>query len=292
MNDSRWFLFSGIIGRLKMRSTYLFNRLCLQRDLPSRTPGPLGINDQADPNLRTRLGITPGPLGMNDDADPNTIKSLHYLPRKARPANSSGYVIPQPHSSKPPLLSDLDIETTAKAYDVDAAAIYAVSDVESGGRTGFDSKGRPKVLFEARWFHQFTGGRYDYSHPYLSQATWAGARRFYGIGQWSRLLDAFSLDPKSALKSASWGKFQIMGFNHSGFKNVFEFCDAMFISEKEHLKSFVAYCQDHNLISFLRDKKWALCAKAYNGAAYKQNDYDLKLESAYGYYKKRSLSRQ
>ncbi|GFO63989.1 N-acetylmuramidase family protein [Geomonas paludis] len=227
---------------------------------------------------------------MNDDADPGTVNSLHYLLRKARAADSSaGYVIPQPLSLTPPLLSDLDFETTAKAYDVDAAAIFAVSEVESGGRTGFDSKGRPKVLFEARWFHHFTAGRYDHSHPHLSQTTWAGARRFYGKGQWRRLFEAFSIDPKSAVKSASWGKFQIMGFNHSGFKNVFDFCDAMFLSEKEHLKSFLAYCQDHHLIPLLRDRKWALFPKGYNGTAYKQNHYDLKLETAYQHYKKRSL---
>lgn len=261
--------------------------------MPSRTPGPLGRNDQADPSFRTRLGITPGPLGINDDADPNTVRSLHNLPKKRKNAGpSAGYTIPEPRSITPPLLTDTDIETTAKAYDVDAAAIFAVSEIESGGQTGFDSNGRPKILFEARWFHRFTAGRYDYSHPHLSQATWEGARKFYGKGQWRRLLDAFSMEPEAALKSASWGKFQIMGFNHSGFKNVFEFCDSMFISEKEHLKSFLAYCQDHHLISFLRDKKWTLFAKNYNGPAFKQNHYDLKLETAYEHFKKRSRSPQ
>lgn len=38
---------------------------------PARTPGPLGLNDQGDPNVTTRLGDTPGPLGANDHADAN-----------------------------------------------------------------------------------------------------------------------------------------------------------------------------------------------------------------------------
>ena len=38
---------------------------------PARTPGPLGFNDQGDPNKLTRLGDTPGALGFNDWADPN-----------------------------------------------------------------------------------------------------------------------------------------------------------------------------------------------------------------------------
>ncbi len=36
-----------------------------------RTPGPLGYNDQSDPNMCTRLGDTPGPLGFQDSGDPN-----------------------------------------------------------------------------------------------------------------------------------------------------------------------------------------------------------------------------
>jgi hypothetical protein len=39
--------------------------------IPARTPGALGINDQADPNLTTLLGDTPGSLGVCDWADPN-----------------------------------------------------------------------------------------------------------------------------------------------------------------------------------------------------------------------------
>jgi uncharacterized protein (TIGR02594 family) len=35
-----------------------------------RTPGPLGFNDQADPNMCTLLGNTPGVLGLLDGADP------------------------------------------------------------------------------------------------------------------------------------------------------------------------------------------------------------------------------
>lgn len=37
--------------------------------LPSRTPGPLGHNDAADPSSRAYLGDTPGPLGFNDAWD-------------------------------------------------------------------------------------------------------------------------------------------------------------------------------------------------------------------------------
>ncbi|HWY23081.1 MAG TPA: hypothetical protein VNX26_17785 [Candidatus Acidoferrum sp.] len=38
--------------------------------IPPRTPGPLGVNDQADPNVTSLLGDTPGSLGIFDWADP------------------------------------------------------------------------------------------------------------------------------------------------------------------------------------------------------------------------------
>jgi hypothetical protein len=37
--------------------------------VPSRTPGPLGKNDAADPTITAQLGDTPGPLGLNDHGD-------------------------------------------------------------------------------------------------------------------------------------------------------------------------------------------------------------------------------
>jgi hypothetical protein len=228
--------------------------------VPSRTPGPLGHNDQGDPNVYSSFGDTPGPLGINDYADPTLSSSLLYLLKQykvcvgSQNSNLTNYVIPQPSTIAPPLISDSDITEAATVLGVEPAAIYAVSKVESGGRTGFDSKGRPKILFEALWFHKFTGGMYDTNHPSLSQATWGRAKLYYDEDQWARLSEAFTLDAESALKSASWGKFQVMGFNHNGFINVFRFCDAMFISEREHLRTFLAYCQDHHLVRHLKSK--------------------------------------
>lgn len=40
-----------------------------QRIFPARTPGPTGLNDQADPNVFSELGKTPGPTGYHDYAE-------------------------------------------------------------------------------------------------------------------------------------------------------------------------------------------------------------------------------
>ena len=39
--------------------------------VPSKTPGPLGVNDHADPNVAAYFGDTPGPVGVGDFADPD-----------------------------------------------------------------------------------------------------------------------------------------------------------------------------------------------------------------------------
>jgi len=56
------------------RST-LFSTIGLKHDsseaVPSRTPGPLGMNDAASPSVKAYLGDTPGPCGRNDGSDPN-----------------------------------------------------------------------------------------------------------------------------------------------------------------------------------------------------------------------------
>jgi len=79
----------------------------------------------------------------------------------------------------------------------------------------------------------------------------------YGENQYKRLAKAYALNQETALKACSWGKFQIMGFNHeaAGFSTVLSYVQAMCISEREHLKAFV------NFINADRVKKNALIKK-------------------------------
>lgn len=98
-----------------------------------------------------------------------------------------------------------------------------------------------------------------------------------------RLELAVSLDREAALMSASWGKFQIMGFNYKkcGFKTIQEFVNAMYESESAQLKAFVAYIKNRNLADELQNKQFAQFAYYYNGAGFKKNRYDEKLLKSY-----------
>ena len=183
------------------------------------------------------------------------------------------------------LLTDEDYRRAATTLGCEAAAIRAVADVESGGRTGFLPDGRPKILFESHVFSKLTGGEYDPTHPDISTARWT--RNYVGgAGEYDRLGRAMHLDREAALKAASWGKFQILGMNYSraGSRTVDEFVEAQKRSEKEHLDAFVNFILSYDLSDELRDRRWADFARKYNGPHYAKNRYDQKMAEAYARY--------
>ena len=182
-----------------------------------------------------------------------------------------------------------DFQNAAKRLDCDVAAIKAVAEVESAG-DGFLEDGTLKILFEGHIFYKYTHGAFAGSHPDLCYPKWT--REHYAKGanadirshkEWERLLAARKLDEKAALLSASYGKFQIMGFNHlhCGYKNVADFFSDMQQNENEHLKSFCEYLLDVGLDDELRLHHWDSFAYKYNGPEYKKNNYDLKLAAAW-----------
>ena len=184
----------------------------------------------------------------------------------------------------PTTLTDDDFARAADALSVDPAAIRAVCSVETSGG-GFLADGRPKILFEAHTFHLLTDGKYDDDFPNLSSSDWNRALYAQSTDhQFDRLEAAIQLDDEAALKSASWGLFQIMGENFAqcGFACVQDFVLAMEAGEGHHLDAFVAFVR-HNahLLTALQDKDWAAFALGYNGPGYAANHYDTKLLQAY-----------
>lgn len=177
-------------------------------------------------------------------------------------------------------LTEKDFQIAAKTLNCEIAAIKAVSEVESRGK-GFYPDGFPVILFERHKFRQFTKGKYNESHPHLSGP--AGGYGKAGQNQRNKFNEAFALDPNAAMKSCSWGKFQIMGFNFEvcGFDSVDQFVEAMKESEGTQLQAFVSFVIGNDLASPLRNKNWAAFAKGYNGASYAINQYDTKMAKAY-----------
>jgi len=183
------------------------------------------------------------------------------------------------------LLTEKDFVQAAKLLRCEVASIKAVAEIESAG-TGFTRDRKPKILFEGHWFNKLTNNRFRESHPDLACKNWDEARKFYKHSQYDRLQLAKQLDSIEALKSCSWGKFQIMGFNHTlcGYSNVVDFVNDCYVSEYKHLEMFIKYCMNRRLDGYIRDKDWSNFARLYNGPRYKENKYDEKMRIAYEKY--------
>lgn len=183
------------------------------------------------------------------------------------------------------LLTDADFARAANLLGCEPAAIRAVASVESNG-DGFHKDGRPKILFEAHIFSRLTGHRFDESHPTISSRVWNAALYRGGEREHDRLAQAVALDRDAALQSASWGKFQIMGFNFKrcGFTLLVDFVSAMQRSEGEHLTAFCHFVKSMGLDDELRRHEWAAFARGYNGPQYTVNRYDARIQQAFDLY--------
>lgn len=177
-------------------------------------------------------------------------------------------------------LTEADIAEAARSLGVESALIAAVAEVESAG-AGFLPDGRPVILFERHVFSRETAHRHDAMHPDISNPSRGGYGRG-GAHQYGRLHRAIALDRVAALRSASWGRFQIMGFNASvcGFPSVEAFVQAMTRGEAEHLKAFIAFCQANDLIRHLVVHNFPAFTRGFNGEGQVEY-YAGRLKAAY-----------
>ncbi|MCY1274945.1 His-Xaa-Ser repeat protein HxsA [compost metagenome] len=177
------------------------------------------------------------------------------------------------------------------------AALWAVFEVETSGITqgfGFRADRRPQILFERHKFRDATGGRFNASDPDIS-----GPQGGYGglATQYPKLERALALCKKAnlgvepALRSASWGLGQVMGFNYqlAGFASAEEMVKAMVRSEDAQLMGMVGYLGGTGLTRHLKNQNWEAFARGYNGKSYAQNHYHIKLEEQYARFSSGSM---
>ena len=185
------------------------------------------------------------------------------------------------------LLSQGAIDAAAERLGVPVAAIHAVNEVESRG-SGFLENDKPAILFERHVMYQRLekAGQpaADLAERYPNLVNPKRGGYAGGTAEHGRLSNAILIDRQCALESASWGLFQIMGYHwHAlGYDSADDFVDAMQSGEDAQLDAFVRFIEaDPDLHKALKGRKWVDFAKRYNGAAYKENLYDVKLARAY-----------
>lgn len=185
-------------------------------------------------------------------------------------------------------IDDVDLPILAMEYGIGEDEVHAVLDAESAGK-GFDQHGRPKMLFEPHIFWKLLGPgpqRDEAARQGIAYAKWKPGA--YPEDSYPRLLKAISINYEIALRSASWGLGQIMGFNYAaaGYGTahgmVMDFLD----DEEMHLRAMFRFIWDKGLDKYLRQRNWKAFAAGYNGPGFAKNGYDKKLAERFAHWQK------
>lgn len=257
-----------------MNDKYIFDAV---RDiLKARGCGPAGITTGEFTKLKTAINASVAtglpPIAPTPGVEPRKLTEADYVHAAS---------VLSPRANAKLVKAVMKIESNGGWFEDIRADI-----LDLDGPGGFIDGDMPKILFEAHWFDRLTGGRYRKSHPNISSAKWNRALYVGGAAEYRRLHVAMELDREAALKSASWGLFQIMGFNHvaAGHATVEDFVAAMKRSEAEQLLAFVNFVKSKGLVDEMlkiMDGDGRPFAAAYNGPGYEANNYHTKLVAAY-----------
>ena len=191
-------------------------------------------------------------------------------------------------------LSEADYQGAADKLGCEVAAIKAVAKMETGKCGVWDEKNRPAILYECHLFSRLTKRTYDQTHPDISSSTPYYHRKHIGYGkcsiQYDRLKRAYVLDKVAALKSASWGAFQLVGeyYEECGYSSVQALVADMQSSVQAHLRGFVSkILAKPRAHDGLQRKNWIEFAKAYNGGDAAALDYDTRVAQVYAEFSKK-----
>lgn len=186
----------------------------------------------------------------------------------------------------------IDYKKAAQTLGVEESAVKAVASVESNG-SGFildpiSGKQVPKVLFERHIMFKrlrdntpIKSADMAAKYPDIVNPTPGGYKG--GIAEHERLDRAVQIDRVTALESASWGAYQIMGFHWRvlGYPSVQAFVNESY-TEEGQINIFIKFVQaDKRLVKALKEKDWAKFASIYNGPNYSVNKYDTRMKAEY-----------
>lgn len=190
------------------------------------------------------------------------------------------------------LLTEEHLVKSAKVLGLEVNLLKSFSRVESGGMGFGVSNGKPyvKMLFERHIMaRQLKAAGLDLLRTIAMEAvpnlvnTSPGGYKG-GVAENERLSLATQLNRECAYNSASYGRYQIMGFHHAnlGYDSAFDMLSYMEESENNQLDVLVEFIRmQPNLHEVMRDKNFVEMARIYNGPNYYINNYDKKLEEAY-----------
>lgn len=183
------------------------------------------------------------------------------------------------------------IAETAKSLGVLPAALLAVAEVESGGRTGAKVKGRiePMIRFEGHYFYRLLPKRLrviardqGLAHPKAEQIK----NPRHQARRWTRLEKAIKINRIAALSAVSWGVGQVMGshWRWLGYGSVDVLVQEARSGIAGQVRLMARFIRKSGLVEQLNAQDWAGFARTYNGPGYRKNRYDTKLAAAFARY--------
>lgn len=189
-------------------------------------------------------------------------------------------------------LDDIDLPRIASKIGVGEDELHAFMEVETNGR-GFDSKGRPVILFEPHIFWRMLPKekRARAAKEKLAAPKWGQIP--YVKDSYSRLHRAMKIDKEAALKSCSWGYSQIMGFNYSmvGYRSVDAMVKSFMDDEENHIIAMVDFIIASGIDDEMRElakltgptypKDCIPIVAVYNGSGFRKNRYHIKFAEAH-----------
>lgn len=179
-------------------------------------------------------------------------------------------------------LTDYDIPRIGHRIGVGEDELHAFMEVEASG-SGFDSQGRPKMLFEPHQFYKNLSGkqREQAVKEGLAYPSWG--EKPYPKDSYPRLQKAIAINETAALKSASWGLGQILGSNYAmvGYKSPQSMVMSFMEDEANHLDAIVSFLIAADIADDLKAHRWEIVARVYNGPLYAKHDYHGRMKRAY-----------
>ncbi|RRJ87373.1 DUF3380 domain-containing protein [Paenimyroides tangerinum] len=244
----------------------------------------------------------------NYDQSPALVDAVEKIERKKPVANNSKEkcycylqgITTTACEGKGNLVSDQHFESLSKDIGVEAKVFKAVAIVESGGRKSFldfNGEQKAKILYERHYMYRFLKAfktkeeleNLKNSSPDLvhNVGTYKDPNAIYGTEkeQFKKIYEAKKIDNDSAIKSCSWGKFQVMGkyYNYL-YESPAEMEEAMNMCEVQHFAYFKVYLKDvvgSAIITAMKNKNWAKIAELYNGPDYAVKKYHINMDKEY-----------
>lgn len=178
--------------------------------------------------------------------------------------------------------------TFAQQLGVEHAALLAVIEIESAGRTHAVVNGRaePLIHWEGHYFDRRLSGKAReeartarLAHPNAGAIKNPASQE----ARWRMLTRAAEINAQAAFESASYGVGQVMGAHWQwlGYDSVTTLVNVARRDVAGQVELMVRYIQKAGLAGALQRRDWAAFARGYNGPAYAKHGYHTKLAAAY-----------